>query len=352
MKRHLIFVFVILLAAVQAFAVSDTKTRKLFIVASYSRDNVCGSPQEAGALKELRSQGWIEGKNLLVERFYMKTKSRYVTAQAIRQRGQEALRRIRAFAPDVVLTLDDNAFREVGLRLAGQPLPVVFSGVNGQPETYNQQHLFMQNRQHPGGNITGVYEKLYFRRSIEVFASAFPSAKGKKVVALLEDTPTGRAIAIQIRQETPPSHRIAGIECSIRMVHSWDEYREQVTGLNRDPQVAALYPVVLQAADADGNLLTAKEIFTWTVKHNHKPDLAVNYHFAELGYFGGAAVDFDRMGATAGRQIALILDGTPPGNISIVDAPDYALVFNLTRTRQLKLDLPTALLTAADHIYR
>jgi len=133
---------------------SPLTTKRLFLVASYDNDNVCGSPQEQGALEALRADGWIEGDNLQLRRFYMKTKKHYITPLEIRQRGQLALKQITSFHPDIVLTLDDNAFREVGLSLTEGQTQVVFSGMNGQPEDYNQRNTSC-NR----GSIRGKHHR-------------------------------------------------------------------------------------------------------------------------------------------------------------------------------------------------
>ncbi len=147
-------------------------------------------------------------------------------------------------------------------------------------------------------------------------------------------------------------HTIAGLRWENRQVRTFEEYRRLIRQLNADPDVLAIYPVASRLPTSDGRIFTAPEIIAWTIGHSHKPELAVNYFFSKLGLFGGAAVDFQKMGAVAGRQVAWILEGQAPGDLSIVDAPDFALVFNLTRARQLHLKLPMSLLTAADHIYR
>ena len=66
------------------------------------------------------------------------------------------MKEIQAFSPDVVVTLDDNAFRTVAMALAGSKTPVVFSGLNRMPETYESNPPWLASRDAPGSNITGV----------------------------------------------------------------------------------------------------------------------------------------------------------------------------------------------------
>ncbi len=80
--------------------------------------------------------------------------------------------------------------------------------------------------------------------------------------------------------------------------------------------------------------------------------MALNYFFSKVGLFGGAAVDFNQMGFLAGKKAGQILNGKAAGEISIEDAPDYAIVFNTKRAGQLGVNIPAPLLTAADVVYK
>ena len=128
-----------------------------FIVHSYEDGHICGQPQHDGVIKALEENGWVVGKNIELAMYHMDTKKKNNTNELIEQQGRIALEKIAQAKPDIVLTLDDNAFRTVGLALSGKPVAVVFSGMNVQPEVYNQKTAFMQTRLHPRGNISGVY---------------------------------------------------------------------------------------------------------------------------------------------------------------------------------------------------
>ena len=80
--------------------------------------------------------------------------------------------------------------------------------------------------------------------------------------------------------------------------------------------------------------------------------MAVNYFFARMGLFGGAVVNFGAMGRHAGRKGAAILNGTDPGEIPIEVSPDFAIVFNIKRARDLGIEVPARVLAAAHAVYR
>lgn len=351
MKKTGLFLLIVFLIQLGfTGSISARETKRLFILASYDRQHVCGEPQEQGLMKGLRDKGWVEHVNLEVERYYMMTKKINVTPAQMKKQGDIALRKIDFFNPQLVAIIDDNAFREVALKLADHPtISVVFSGMNGQPETYNQKKRFMNNRKHPGHNITGVYEKLYVVQSIKVMERAVASLKGHKVVGITDYSPTGNAITQQLKIEL--KDRLDQIDWELKRVRNWNEYKNLIQNLNQNKDVKMIYPMALSLKVSKTKTYAAGEIFAWTIEHNTKPEMALNYFFSKIGLFGGAAVNFRAMGVMAGHKAGMILSGTRAGKIPIEDAPDYAIVFNLKRSRQLKIDIPLPLLTAADYIY-
>ncbi len=351
MRKISVTLLFCLAVIVFAAGAAAQETKQVYIAASYEKNHVCGGPQEEGVIKGLNKGGWFEGINLEVKRYYMDTKKTNTTREAMKKEAEIVLGQISKFKPDVLVVLDDNAFREVALPLAGsKDIQIVFSGMNGQPEKYNATKRFMDTRKRPGGNITGVYEKLYVVRSIKVMQNAVPGLRGRKIVGITDYTPTGNAITKQFEIEL--KGEAGDVKWELRRVKDWQEYTSLIKELNEDDSTGAIYPVALSLKVSDTVTYTAPEIFKWTMENSRKPEMALNYFFSKIGLFGGAAVDFKAMGSLAGKKAAQILNGEKAGNISLEDAPDYAIVFNLKRTKELGIDIPLPLLTAADHVYK
>jgi len=351
-RPGLFYANLLLCLVVAGTALAQEKTARVMVVHSYGQHHICGAPQATGIVEALSANGWREGKNLVLDSFYMDTKKTYTTPEAIRERASLALSAIRKFDPDVVVVLDDNAIREVMIPLVGRDgLSLVFSGMNGQPEDYNRRAPFIESPSIPGRNVTGVYEKLYVHKSLVVMDAALRELRhGEKVVGITDFSPTGNAITRQFEIELEKKN--TPLQWELHRVRDFEDYKSLIGRLNDDDSVKAIYPAALSLKTADGSTYTAGEIFAWTTAHSRKPEMALNYYFAEIGLFGGAAVDFTAMGRMAGEKTAQILAGTPASRIPIEDAPDYAIVFNLKRAGQLGIDIPEPLLTAADHVYR
>lgn len=325
---------------------SSKQPYRVFILHSYEQGHVCGQPQHDGVVAALHKNGFKEDVNLQVGTFYMDTKRRYNTPELITEQADRALEMVHAFAPHVLVTLDDNAFRTVALRLVDSSISVVFCGLNNQPEAYSREKMFMQSRTRPGHNITGVYEKLHIADACQVHSKLFPGLK--KILILIDSSPTGKAIEKQIDIELSAKDLSCGWQ--LKMTGSWDDYRSAIESANQDPLVGAIYPAALLLKDQYGKSFTAPEIFDWTVRHSRKPEIALNYAFTRMGLFGGAAVDFYAMGLQAGEMAARCLRGEKPASISIEEASKYALVFNLDRARQLGIEIPSDIIMAADEV--
>ncbi len=320
---------------------------RVFIVHSYDRENLASDPQDTGLVQGFADQGFVDGETVVFERFFMDTKRLYQLPDQVEARGREALARIRDFKPDLVVTVDDNAARTVMLPLVDGDIPVVFTGINIRPEVYSKGREFMASRQHPGHNITGIYEKLHFATSLRVMEEIVPGLQ--KIVLIIDESLTGNAIRQQIEAEQLAEK--SGILYTIRQVGRFDEYKQLIRWLNSDPETGAYYPVAIRLTDENGSVVPVREILQWTLGHVRKPGIAVNYEVCRMGVLGGVSVDFTAMGRQAGHKGGRILRGEPAGGIAVEDAARYALVFNTARARQLGLVIPPELLGAADQVY-
>jgi hypothetical protein len=335
------------LAAGPAF--SQNPPKRVYIVQSYEAGHVCGEPQAEGELQSLAVGGWTVGRNLEVKTYYMDTYKTNTSPESIHREGQKALQEIKEFKPDLVFANDDAAVSEVMMPLVGGDIPVVFSGMNGQPEMYNERKHYMDSWAHPGSNVTGVYEKLYAVQAVKVMEQAVPELRGKKVVMITDYTPTGNGLTKQFDIELKD---VTDVHWEVQRVKTWTEYMALIQRLNDDPDVKAIYPVALSLPGDGDTRYAAAQIYDWTLAHSHKPEMAINYFFARMGLFGGAVENFGAMGRLAGQKAVKIFNATKAGDLPIEDGPESAIVFNLKRAKDLGIEIPPRVLAAANAVYK
>ena len=324
--------------------------QKVFFIHSYDSNNVCGVPQQTGAVNMLKKLGFEEEKNIKYETFYMDTKKTYTSPEQQKERGKIALSMIKEFDPDVVMVIDDNAVRHVMLPLVDTKYQVVFSGMNGQVEDYDKIVEFMETREKPGHNITGVIEDMHFAESFRLMQRIIPAFK--KVVFIADRTPTGNALsnAIKINIQQNPAFPV---EVEVRRVGTFGEYKDLIREANKRQDIQAIYPIAVGLdAPPPQKRVVAQQIFAWTLKNSIKPDVAGTFFFCKFGILGGATVDFPSMGGEVAVKIARILSGEKAGNIPIENCKRFAIAINLARAKQLGIQIPYEILGAADHIYK
>lgn len=319
---------------------------KVVIVHSYEKGQICGQPQDDGLVTGLAFHGYVEGISVSIERFFMDSKIGHTEPEQIAKRGRMALEFIESVQPDVVVVLDDNAIKTVMLPLVDSNIPIVFSGMNEEPEYYNRITPFMDSRKKPGHNITGVYEQLHISRSMAVMREIIPNLK--KIVFLTDTSPSGRALRRQVIRETGMATN--GFSNDIWEAKNFNEYKRYVKRLNADPHIGAYFPLCTRLQD-NKTFVGPTEIYTWTLSNTKKPAIAANYNVTKLGFFGGVALDFQAMGKQAAAKVAQILGGWKAGHLPIEAANANALVFNQARAKQIGLVIPPDLLGAADMVY-
>ncbi|ABA88307.1 ABC transporter, periplasmic substrate-binding protein [Syntrophotalea carbinolica DSM 2380] len=313
---------------------------KIYIVQSYENDHVCGIPQEKGIRAVLEKHF---GKAVDIRSHYMNTKTLNSSPARMRADAARAIAKIQHFKPDLVYTLDDNAFREVGLKLVAKPYPVVFSGINKQPQEYNRSTRFLDPQGRPSRNITGVYEQLHLQTALNVMQEIQPDLR--QVVALLDGTPTGQAIRKQLLHEIPEGDGHPRL--TIRTVTTVTDYLREIKHINADPAVQAVYPVVLSIKDEQHRSIGFRDTLRIFLQNCRKPGIPVNFAFAKLGLFGGASVDFAAMGEQAGNMGVQLLQYKDIRQVPVESARKAVITFNTARAKMLGINIPDNMLASA-----
>ncbi len=311
--------------------------RRIFIVNSYNPEYFWSARQAQG-IKDA-----LEGIDAVYQEFFMDTK-RHPGDEWLADKERECLERIRAFRPDIVFTGDDNATRTVGKRLMGSGIPVVFYGLNADPEAYGLVEAGRRKR--PGGNVTGVLERHFFTDAARLLQTVC-EANGvtiEKLHLITDDTHTSRKLFEFLR----------GIRWDVGMevvfhphIRTFAEYRDELRRINRPKNAAFLYNLMGIRME-DGSRLRDRDILRWTRNTLRIPTVAFHEEYIREGALLGIPVSGYSQAFQAGLKGRMILAGTPPGEIPI-DAPDRGkVVVNTTTLRRLGLKVPLSILLGAE----
>jgi putative tryptophan/tyrosine transport system substrate-binding protein len=284
--------------------------------------------QKAGQafLDGLRESGFIEGKNVIIERRFAEGR--------IDQYAALVSELINSGAGIIVTSANDAT---LAAKQATSQIPIVMMNVY---DPVGQG--IVQSLARPGGNITGVIQD----ESAEIAA--------KRLQLLKDAVPNISRVAVLINMDEP----YANVEWkaleqgaqSLRLrlqaiaVHRVSEYADAFDQMTKENPDA-----VFVAISAPLNFTNRRLI----VEQAAKRRLPTVSNFRETTEVGGlmsyGSVRTDRF-RRAGVYVGKILKGAKPGDLPIEQPTKFELVINLKTARSLDLEIPRELLLVADEV--
>ncbi len=324
----LFLAFSLLLVGGRAFA----SPKKIFLVFSYHPGLFWHVNAEKGLRKALK------GFRCEFRSFYMDTKH-HQEPTWIYQVTEEAIQEIKDYRPDVLVGFDDNAAHYVLTHFLGTSLPMVFLGVNREPEEYG---FVKDSREHPGMNVTGVLERHHFLQSIQLFSELM----GKPVerIGIISDSSETSHTMISSFMNIARKNRLPVV--FFKFAYSFPGWQEIIQDAQNKIDLLVVYNC--EGLRGKGNQeVPADKVIAWTVTHNHVPEVSFFSRYIKAGLSGGIVLTGYYQGYYAGKKVAEILKGITPGEIPIDVPPKGTLAFNVKRMRELGLKIPLGVLHAA-----
>ena len=301
----------------RAFAQETGRTYRLGILAGLPR----AAPQSGIVVDEIGKVGFIEGKNLIVDRRLQGSPDQTAASLA------ELVRQV----PDVLLVAGTPGM--AAAQAATRTIPTL-----GVADDMIGSGL-VPSLARPGGNLTGI----------SILASELD---GKRQELLMELVPASRHMAALADpgtkrpdelEELRNASAARGVELSIYPVHSAEEI------------VAALDKA--QAAGATAVNVTASRILDTSRKIIMDRSAALRlpaiYQWPETAEEGGFAAygpRYSNMLRQLARQVVKVLRGAKPADVPVEQPTTFELVINLKTAKALGLTVPPSILGLADEV--
>ena len=318
------------LAATTSRAAWAVEPRKMYRIAVLHPSHPVSDLTENGRIKyyreffhELRQLGYIEGKNLVVERF---------SGEGRIDHYPELAREAAARNPDVIFAIT-NLMAGL-LKEATSTIPIV--ALTADPI----QDGLVTSLARPGGNITGV--------SVDAGLELW----GKRLQLFREVVPTISKLAILGSQINPEAAAMkvatdkAGIEIAGPFYMSKgtdDEYREVF---------ATMAQLGANGLFVGGNaeLVTKRQLIAELAAKHRLPAIYAYPVFVEAGGLMSYAIDALEIFRRAARDIDQILNGANPADIPFYQPTKFELVINLKAAKEIGLTVSEPLLARADEV--
>jgi putative tryptophan/tyrosine transport system substrate-binding protein len=275
-----------------------------------------------GFRQGLRSLGYVEGKNLVIE---------YRSADGRDERFPELAAELAQLKVDLILTRGTPA--ALAAKHAAPTIPVVITGV-GDPVAQG----IIASLARPGGNITGLsatVTEIYPKR-VELITELVPRAT--RIAALFN---MGNPAIPRQWKEVETAARSRGVQAQLLDVRKVDDLRP------------AFEVAVRQRADAivvgleTLTLANAALIVELAAKHRLPAVYASTEFVGGLASYGVNYPDHYRRAAAFADKI---FKGAKPADLPVEQPTKLELVINLRAARALGLTIPQTVLLQADQM--
>jgi putative ABC transport system substrate-binding protein len=273
----------------------------------------------------LRNHGYVEGKNLQIER-------RFSGGQEESLPGPAA--ELVALGLSVIVTTGPAASKAA--KEATTTIPIVFVGV-ANPVGLG----LVTSLARPGGNVTGLASiewEAFTAKQLQVIKEALPRASR---VAILVN-PTNEMHPMTLRQEQAAAERL---NVKLQLVEA-----RNVADLDSAFAAAKRERADLVHVYGDPLAFTYRaQIAELAMKHR----LPTMHYYREAVVAGGLislGPDWPLISRNAGSYVDKILKGTKPSDIPVAQPTKYELVINLKTAKALGVTIPRSLLLQADQV--
>lgn len=313
----------------------------IMIIASYNEYDPCGYEQIKGITDEFNKG--FKAESLRIKVMYMRGRKVNLTREAREAVADSFYHIFKSLQPKVVFLLDDIAIEYMLPKLVCDKCDyiVVFSGMNRDINYYDGKYKFigkwLGERAIPAKNVTGVIEKIFVKLSLRfAIKTLHPDVKKDTIVFLLGKDHVSGYVKDEIKKEL---HGFNDIAWRFMEVGTFEEFLNALKDLQRNKRVPFYYPITL-VIDSSGKRMAMNDLIPYYKKYIHKPDITLNKFFCQLGLFGGIGLNFYEMGKLAAKKAVTYLSGISLDKIKIQNADSVETVFNVYRTRKLKVKIP------------
>jgi putative tryptophan/tyrosine transport system substrate-binding protein len=278
----------------------------------------------ASFVNALRELGWIEGKNIILERRYAENRLNRLPELA------EELTRLNV---DVIVAVGTLA--PAAAKRATTTIPVVMTAA-GDPLGSG----LVSNLARPGGNVTGL-------------SLMAPDLGGKRLELLREILPRMSRVAVLwnaanpyptlVFKETERAAQSLGIEVQSLEVRGPDDFDIAFQAAERRPV---------------DSLITVEDALTFDYRKriadfaatNQLPAIYGTREWVDVGGLMAYGASLPDLFARAAGYVDKILRGAKPGDLPVQQPTKFEFIINLKTAKALGLAVPPSLLARADEV--
>ena len=278
-------------------------------------------------LQELQRLGYVEGQNLIIQRY---------SAEGRIERYAALAREIVSTQPDLIATQGTLLTR--AFKAATDAIPIVTT--TGDPI---RQGLVLSIAR-PGGNVTGVSVDAGFElwgKRLEVLVEAVP--KARTVLFVSTEGAWERSPGAKATRETAQKLGISLISAPVSTPVNEKAFRRTFETITRGQADGIVFSL-------ESESYAYRQLMVELVQRVGIPAVYLFREQVEAGGLMSYSNDAKEAARMFAKQVAEVLRGGKPSETPYVQATRYELVINLKTAKALGLEMPPALLARADEV--
>jgi ABC-type uncharacterized transport system substrate-binding protein len=272
----------------------------------------------------LRELGYIEGRNLIIERRY---------AEGHAERFQEFAAEMVRLNVDIVIVITTPA--ALAVKKVTTTIPIVHPAAIDPVGTG-----LVASLAHPGGNLTGL--------------AVLNAELSAKRLELLKEVVPGLSRAAVLWNAANPANTLAwretdGAAHALGVTLQSDEVRDVKDFEGAFGTIARQRPDALLVLQDALTLQYRKEIIDFALR-NRLPSMFVGKEWAREGGLMSYGDRLPERYRRAAQIVDRILKGEKPADLPVDQPTNFELVVNLKTAKAIGLEIPPLLLTRADEV--
>jgi putative tryptophan/tyrosine transport system substrate-binding protein len=285
-----------------------------------------GSLTIPAIFEELTRLGYVEGRNLLIERYSGEGRAAHYPDLA---------RQIVSRNPDLIIAFNNNLVLD--LKAATSTIPIV--GTMAFPVEAG----IVASLARPGGNITGVSTDVgqdQWAKRVQLLKEAVPQITRLGVI----ETRNGREqFSAVMMRESALKNSVSIVGPALEHPADEQEYQRVFAALAQEG-ADGLY------VTEESENVTYRRLIVELAAKGRLPAIYVYRQFVEAGGLMSYGIDVSDLGHRIADLADKILKGAKPGEIPIFQPTHLELSINLKTAKTLGIELPPLLVARADNV--
>ena len=268
-----------------------------------------------GVEDELKAQGWQAGKNL---------KYQYQSAQGNAATAGQIVRKFIGDKADAIVAIATPSAQAAAA--ATSSVPIVFSAVTDPVAA-----KLVKDLKAPGGNVTGVSDRLPLAPQVDLMLKVVPTAK--RVGIVYSPGEINSTILIKELKAVLAQRGMTLVSAAAPRTVDVQAATKSLVG-----KVDLIY------SSTDNNVVSAYETMVRVATDAKLPMIAADTSSIKRGAVAALGMNYYDMGRQTGKMVVRILKGEKPGSMAVEEGRTTMLELNAKAAREQGATLSAALL--------